>query len=147
MSLLNKYLQQLFEGPCKGVSSSRPLVWFLCVPSLSSCSLTCNLPCSTEWICVQLVPWWPQQRPRKRDRWVFQDFKRGKKPITLELIFRTWGLILSRGGVDVGDVLICCRIQTTDPALHFLLWLEALSLSKTPEEHCKLPSLLLLHGF
>lgn len=28
MSLLNKYLQQLFDGPCKGVSSSCPLVGF-----------------------------------------------------------------------------------------------------------------------
>lgn len=55
-----------------------PLVpWLvsLSVPLLSSCSLTCNLARSAEWICVQLVPGWPRQSQRKCDRWVLKNVK------------------------------------------------------------------------
>lgn len=61
MSLLNKYLKQLFEGPCKGVSSCFSLL----VDSLNDA----NPPHShansifffAEWVCLQLVPGWTQR--------------------------------------------------------------------------------------
>ena len=73
MSQLNKYLQQLFEGPCNGVRFQ-----FSCFPSLIDLFSviswynwlwydlqTCHALSPAEWICVQLVPGRPQGSPRK----------------------------------------------------------------------------------
>lgn len=59
MSLLNKYLKKLFEGPCKGVSSVISN-WVLVAGGLS------NVPTSfAERICVQFVSGWTPKSRRE----------------------------------------------------------------------------------